>query len=87
MGGDKLFMSDIIYDVDLASDVKDFIVSNDDDVSFSDSTLKSKIMSMDNDKLIRLGKIINSPTKIVSVDIVDSAFFRANLYREDGDKN
>lgn len=66
-------MVDIILDIDLASDVKDFIKKS-DDIIYDDVSLKTKIMSCDDNLLLRIGKTINSPTKIVSVDIVDDFF-------------
>lgn len=66
-------MANIIVDVDLAKDVKDFIL-NSDDVDFSDTSLKTKIFSTDDDKLLRVIKTIDSPTKIISVDLVDDFF-------------
>lgn len=79
-------MSSIIYDVDLATDVKSFVVSNWNNILFDNSKLKDAIMKADNDDLLRVGKIINSPMKIVSVDIVDANFFKRYLFK-DGIKN
>ncbi|MEK6933833.1 MAG: hypothetical protein AABW75_03085 [Nanoarchaeota archaeon] len=80
-------MINVIYDVDIARDIKDFIVNNSDDVDFSSLDIKKKIFSVNDDDLVRIGKIIDSPTKIVSIDVVDAAFFRDNLYKKDGDQN
>lgn len=80
-------MNNVIYNVDVAGDIKDFIVSNSGDIDFGSLDIKKKIFAMDDGDLVRIGKIINSPTKIVSVDVVDATFFRDNLYKKDGDQS
>jgi len=75
-------MSNIIYDVDLAWDIRAFLLSNIGDVRFKDNDIRNKILTANNDDLLRIGKIIDSPIKIVSVDKVDADFFRKNLFLE-----
>ena len=77
-------MNSTIYDVDVASDVKNFLANNMDDVSFHSPSLKKSILSTDDNTLLRIGKVINSPMVIVSVDIVDSNFLKNHLF-ENGD--
>ena len=79
-------MTNVIYDVDLASDMKSFILNNSDDVSFDSPTLKKNIIDSNDDDLLRVGKTIDSPIRIVSVDIVDATFFKKNLFK-DGNQN
>lgn len=74
-------MVDVIYDVDVASDVKDFLLSNAGDVTFDKPQLKTDILGANNDTLIRVGRVIDSPTMIVSVDVVDAAFLESNLFK------
>jgi hypothetical protein len=74
--------TNIIYDVDLALDIKSFIINNLDVVEFSNPTLKDKILNSGDDILLRIGKTINSLTKIVSVDVVDANFFKENLFKD-----
>lgn len=70
--------SNVIYDVDSASDVKNFIMTN-KDVHFKDIDLKNKILTADPKSLLSVGVTINSPITIVSVDVVDSAFLAKNV--------
>lgn len=79
-------MTDVIYDMDVAIDVKSFLMSNLDNLSFKDIALKAKILDADNNVLLRIGRVINSHT-IVSVDIIDDTFFKENLFINDGNKN
>jgi hypothetical protein len=79
-------MADVIFNVDLAVDFKAFIMSNLDDISFDDPSLKDTILNADDDDLLRVGKTINSPTNIVSVDAVNADFFRRHLFKN-GDKS
>ncbi len=67
----------VVYDVDLIRDVKLLLVSN-RDVTIGDDTLRSKIKSLDDDTLVRVGKKLGSLI-IVSVDVVDDAFLKAVL--------
>lgn len=87
MVNNSVLMADVIYDVDLAIVFKNFILSNSDDISFDSLDLKAKILNKNNGDLIRVGKLINSPTNIVSVDDIDAAFFKNNLYKKDGNQN
>lgn len=73
--------SNIITDVDLAKDVRAFMLSNLDGISFANPDLKKAITNADDDDLLSVGKIINSPIKIVSVDKVDADFFRRHLFK------
>ena len=63
----------LVYDVDLAKDVK-LLASVNPDVTFIDNTLKNKLFDniKDND-LVRVGKSIGS-LKIVSIDVLDKKF-------------
>lgn len=70
----------IIYDVDIASDVKSFILSNLDFIDFSSDDLKNKVLRANDNDLLRIGKTINSPIKIVSVDTVNAKFFKSHLF-------
>ena len=68
-------MSDkIIYDVDLASDIKVLVATN-RDVTFDDPNLKDKLRTIDDDAFLRVGKKIAS-LKIVSLDVIDDSFLK-----------
>lgn len=86
MKNGELVMKSIIYDVDLAGDIKAFVLSNLDDISFTSPSFKKAILDADADDLLRVGKLINSPMNIVSVDKVDATFFKENLFK-DGNQN
>ena len=77
----------IIYDVDTALDVKRFIVNNLDDIDFDNIDLKKNIINSADDDLLRIGKTISSPIRIMSVDLINADFFRRNLFKENGDSN
>ena len=77
----------IIYDVDTALDVKRFIVNNLDDIAFDNIDLKKNIINSADDDLLRIGKTISSPIRIMSVDLINADFFRRNLFKENGDSN
>ena len=63
----------LIYDVDLASDVK-LLASMNPDVEFLDNNLKKRLFNdIDGNSLVRVGKVIGS-LKIVSIDVIDSTF-------------
>ncbi len=75
------YMDDkIIYDVDLANDVKAFVFLNLDDINFNNLDLRDVILKSKDDDLLRIGKTINSPITIVSVELVDADFFRKHLF-------
>jgi len=80
--GEFLYMTDTnIIDIDLAADVKDDIRFN-SDVSVPDTNLKNRIMGTPDKFLMRVVKTIGSPKKIISADIVDDNFLRANLIKK-----
>jgi hypothetical protein len=90
MNNPNFSMTDIIYDVDLAIDVKSFVLNNLDNISWKKDSLKDDIINSNDDDLIRIGKTINSPLMVVSVDKVDATFFKKYLFKklnEDGNKN
>ena len=69
-----------IYDVDLASDFKARITNGSSDIRFANDSDRMRILSADDDDILRIGLTIGSPITIVSVDKVDADFFRANLF-------
>lgn len=73
-------INNIIYDVDLAADIKAFVLNNLSDIKFNGDDVKNSILNADDKDLLRIGKTINSPIRIVSVDIVDSKFFKDHLF-------
>lgn len=75
----------LIYDVDLARDVKSFVVSN-SDVTFTNATLKDKLFSIDDSILVRVGKIIGS-LKVNSVDIVNKDFLKRVFWGNNSDND
>lgn len=76
----KNSMSNIIYDVDLAGDIKSFLIGN-LDVVIIPNELKKTINNSNDDALLRIGKTIESPINIVSVDNVTPDFFKDNLFK------
>lgn len=63
----------LVYDVDLASDVK-LLASMNPDVTFLNGDLKKRLYNdISDDCLVRVGKIIGS-LKITSIDVIDSKF-------------
>lgn len=71
----------IIYDVDYARDIRGFILNN-DDITYSAKDTKDKIMKANDNDILRIGKVIGSPVKIVSVDILSPDFFRTHLFKK-----
>ena len=70
MGTDK-----VVYDVDLASDVK-LLATTNADVTFVDDGVKKKLFDIkDNNSLLRVGKSIGS-LKIISIDVMDTSFLK-----------
>ena len=65
-----------IIDVDFASDVKSFI-DNSDDVTFDTPALRAFINSLPDTSLLKVTKIIGSPTKIVSVDVITKDYMKS----------
>jgi hypothetical protein len=62
----------IFYDIDLAIDVKDFILHN-DKINFIGDTRDRVVNAKDYD-ILRVGKSIDSPITIHSVDIITPKF-------------
>ena len=77
--------TDVIYDVDLAGDIKSFLIGNLDVITIADK-LKYDILNSNDNDLLRIGKTIDSPINIVSVDNMNPDFFKDNLFK-DGNKN
>jgi hypothetical protein len=67
----------VIYDVDTAADIKAYISTG--NPAYRSPGLKDDITGADDDDLLRIGFTIDSPLTIVSVDKVDSDFFKRNL--------
>jgi hypothetical protein len=67
----------VIYDVDTAADIKSYISTG--NPAYRTPALKDDIIAADDDDLLRIGFTIDSPLTIVSVDKVDSDFFKRNL--------
>lgn len=64
----------VIYDVELARDLKALLRVN-EDIEYADISLKDKIWTIPENDLVRIGKSISS-LKIVSVDIINDDFLR-----------
>tara|TARA_Y100000034_G_C6575552_1_gene249568 strand:+ start:126 stop:383 length:258 start_codon:yes stop_codon:yes gene_type:complete len=62
----------IVYDVDLAKDVKSWIANN-RDVTWDDDSLKPMLKNIADDAVLRVGKVIGS-LRITSIDLVDDCF-------------
>ncbi|MDP3729019.1 MAG: hypothetical protein Q8R18_06245 [bacterium] len=75
----------IIFDVDLASDVKS-LFSSDKDITFTDLRIKDTVFNLDDDVLVRVGKSISS-LKIISIDIIDVDYLKTVLGGEDSDES
>ncbi len=65
-------MGTIIKTVDLAKDVKDFILYA--TVKFDDVSLKNKILATDDDNFLLVTKSMDSDPKIICVKDVDDDF-------------
>ncbi len=74
----------IVYDVDLAIDVK-LLVSTNRDVTFDDPILKDRLKNADDDAFIRVGKRLGS-LHIFSLDIVDMNFL-SKIFGGDDDQD
>lgn len=72
-------MTEIVkfVDIDLAEDVKGFILCNSDVTC--DKRMKDKILAFDNDDLLKVTKEIGSFTKILDVELVDEALLTKEL--------
>lgn len=70
----KMPAKNVIFDVDLAKDVKAFMVNN-DDVVFNPINLKDAILNTDDNDILRVGKCISSHI-IVSVSKIDDDFLK-----------
>ena len=77
-------MSMIVVDIDLAFDVKN-LIRNSDDITFSDNSFRDVINSSDDNALLRVAKSLDSPAKIVGVDVITKDFFIKNLHSDDND--
>ena len=71
-------MTSIIFDVDLASAFKNLILSN-DNVVFSSTDLKDKIISTDDNALLMVKRSIGSNITILTVDDVNDALIKKYL--------
>lgn len=65
-------------EIDLASDVKDFLIHG-SDISCSSEDLKEIILKSGDDELLKVTKTIASPIKIIDVVKVDDGFIESNL--------
>lgn len=65
-------------EIELASDVKDFLARG-SDVSCSEESLKKIILSSGDDELLKITKTIASPIKIIGVVKIDDSFIENNL--------
>lgn len=72
-------MPDIVkfVDIDLAEDVKGFVLCNSDVTC--DEEMKAKILAFDNDDLLKVTKEMGSFTKILKVELVDEALLAKEL--------
>lgn len=64
-------------DIDLAEDVKGFVLCNNDVTC--NNELKEKILDYDNDDLLKVTKEIGSFTKILSVELVNEELLAKEL--------
>ena len=71
-------MSGTIMDFELAEDVQEFISSN-LEVEYSDIALKTLIIESNPNELLKVVKTIDSPTKFISVEVVNDAFLDKSL--------
>ena len=65
-------------DFELAEDVQEFISSN-LEVEYSDIALKTLIIESNPNELLKVVKTIDSPTKFISVEVVNDAFLDKSL--------
>lgn len=73
-----VFMTSVIFDVDLASAFKNLILSN-DNVVFSSAGLKDKIISTNDNDLLMVKRSIGSNITILAVDDVNDALLKKYL--------
>ena len=66
----------LVYDVDLACDVKDLLVRN-SDVSV-EPALRSRILAFSDNTLLRVTKSLSS-LKILNVDVIDDSYLSNTL--------
>jgi hypothetical protein len=59
-----------IKNVEIGKDLKGFLSANYEDIIINDE-IKQEIMDLNNDDLVLVEKQINSPTKIVSVTLIN----------------
>ena len=77
MGKEQMGKEQIV-EFELAEDVQEFIAEN-TDVDYSDNKYKQIILQANRNDLLKVVKIIDSPTKIINVEVVNDKFIEEQI--------